>query len=903
MLQVNSRRPSIKRAAHRDSIPGRSFWQAPPAAAFLCLLFLCLSAPSTCRSMEGEKASSGKPSTIVPAGGWITDFEARSALADLKAALGHAVECRDQYERALEEAERPEELLLRFADRMNTWGDFYRAEEIYREHLLQHPFDTGIWMKLASLLRSCERYEEAEGIYRRLLFESPQNHSALLGLARVKRLENRLDAAGRYIEQYLEARPGDHEGVLLAAEIALLRKHHDQALKLYSGIREERTLPVPALLGMGKVRLGQGDPEQEREYFKRAIELDPENVEARFLSAGPERRVTEDFVAALLGERRRSARELEAWAGLYALEGQNKTAIRLYEASLEKDPQYFPSQIGLIEVLAVDHQFDRAVHGFEALAGVFPENRKILMGWARALAWAKRYLESMAIYDLIHALSPEDPVPRKEKARTAAWAKDMDAALEIYDSLLAPPVDQGLASAVAAIAEDSGDEILRQKAHRLADQAETGSVYKGYEAFSEDFEALKADLPSKTRRRVEGELIRLLPAYGIQKGVSLEKRAKHLAWDLRFARSLEAYEELTSFAPGNQEALFDYAQVQCAVGLCDREARTYNRLLELDKQHTLARAALERLEVRKGPSLSPGYSFWNERGRDQLSSIERHRIDLALNVPVHCRFDLRVVGHHFIERPGYTNESIEAQGFTLAINGILNAYLKGEASWTRKSYRDERLDTRDTGHASLWANLRDYAQVGIGYDRTDELYNSFGIEQGIQADSWWMSMASRITRRLDVRATARYLSYNDENSGRQYLLEAGYALTDHPRLFKVAGFAEHRDTRNLNIYQYRDGRLADITHPYWTPTDYYAGGIRLEWHHDLSRLFICGSERHGYNLKLTLGTDTEHNPSVQLTGNWHWDFYKRWTVEVNGLVHRSRSWDAEGLWASIRYRF
>lgn len=901
---MSSKRPSIRTARHLPFLPERLFLPNRLPVAFLCLLFLSLCAlQSRAGTPDTENASSGAPSSLVPAKDRITDFEARLALADLEAAMGRARQCRDQYERALEEAERPEQVLLRFADRMNAWGDFYRAEHIYREHLRQNPFDLEVWLKLASLLRSCERYEEAEGVYRRLIFESPQTHSALLGLARVRRLENRLDSAAFYIEQYLEARPGDREGVLLAAEIALLSKHYDQAIELYSGICEDGVLSVPALLGMGRASLEQGHPEKAREFFEQALDMDPKDVEVRFHLAGPERRNTKDFVAALLRQRHRSARNLETWARLYALEGHNNTAVSLYEASLRQDPSYFPSQMGLAETLAVDHQFERAVREFETLDEVFPENRKVLMGWARTLAWARRYQEAAGRYNLIHELSPGDPVPLKEKARTAAWAKDMDSALETYNRLLAPAVDQGLASAVACIAADSGDQALSQKASRLADRAEKESVYEGYEAFSEDFEAIKDELSPQTRNRIQGELIHLLPAYNIQKGVSLEKRAKHLAWNRRFSRSLEAYEELTRFSPGNQEALFDYAQVQCALGLCDHEAETYNKLLELDSRHSLARTALERLEIRKSPSIAPGYSYWSERGRDRLSSMERHRVDLALNVPVHCRFDLRVEGHHWIERPGYTNEAIEADGFTLGMNAVFNAYLKGEASWTRKSYRDERFEPRHTGHASLWANLRDYAQVGIGYDRTDELYNSFGIEQGTQADSWWLSMASRITRRLDVRAKALYISYNDENAGRQYLLEAGYALTDHPRLFKVAGFVEHRDTNKQNAYHYQGSELIDITHPYWTPTSYYAGGIRLEWHHDLSRLFFCGSEQHGYNLNLTLGTDTEHNPSVQLKGNWHWDFYKRWTLEINGLIHRSRSWDAEGLWANIRYRF
>lgn len=871
--------------------------------ALVCFFFWSLYQPTAAWTGGEENAPSSLTQTIVPSERRITDSEARRALAEVEAMLGHAEKCRDLYARVLAEAGNPEHVLLQFADRMNTWGDFYQAEEIYRGHLRHSPQDERVWLKLASLLRSCERHEEAEGIYRRLILESSKNEAALLGLARVKRLQWQLDEAGRYTERLLEIRPRDPEGLLLKAEIALLGNRREQAFEVYSRLGADSSHMVPALLGMGKVRLEQGDPQKAGVFFELARDLDPESVEARFYCTGPERRETDDFLETLLEEGAESPATLARWAQLYASQGRNKAAVRCYEASLEQDPEYFPSQIGLAETLAVDHQYDRALRAFEGPATTFAKNRKILMGRARTLAWAQRYEESLALYDRIHTLSPSDPVPLREKARTAAWGKRMDAALQTYELLLAPPVDQRLASAVTSTAVESKNEPLRKEASILEDRAEKGSVYQGYEVFSQAFQALKADLPSRTRKRIEQELIRLLPAYNIQKGASLEKQAKHLAWDLRFSRALQAYEELTGFAPGNPEALLDLAQVQCVLGLCNREEQTYQSLLEMDPQHNLVRKAMKRLEIQQSPSLTPRYSLWNESGRDRLSAMERHRVDMALEVPVDCRFNMRVIGHHWIERPGYARESFAADGFTLAADATLNPWLEGEVAWTRKDYRDQGLDTRNTGHARLWANLRDAAKVGVGYERTDELYNLFGLEQGIQADAWWLGISSHITRKLELRGKARYLSYNDHNTGRHYLLEAGYALTDHPRLFKVAGFVEHRDTEKQNAYHYQGEELVNITHPYWTPEDYYTGGIRLEWRHDLSEILLCRSKTHEYNLELTLATDTEHNPSVQLAGGWHWDFLDEWALEVQGLIHRSDLWDAEGLWANISYRF
>jgi hypothetical protein len=193
--------------------------------------------------------------------------------------------------------------------------------------------------------------------------------------------------------------------------------------------------------------------------------------------------------------------------------------------------------------------------------------------------------------------------------------------------------------------------------------------------------------------------------------------------------------------------------------------------------------------------------------------------------------------------------------------------------------------------------------IGMGYDRTDELYNYFGIKQGIQANSWWMSVNSDITHKLEVMGQAKYMSYNDDNDAQRYLLGAGYSFTDHPRIFKVALTGEYRNTKDSDEYHYEDDHLVNITHPYWTPQNYYAGGVTFEWYHDLSKLLFCGSQLHFYDLALTLGTDTESNPSVELRGEWHYEFLNHWTFSITGLIHRSQSWDAEGMWGSIRYQF
>ena len=110
----------------------------------------------------------------------------------------------------------------------------------------------------------------------------------------------------------------------------------------------------------------------------------------------------------------------------------------------------------------------------------------------------------------------------------------------------------------------------------VQDQADNGSVYTGYEYVIDRISEFRS---AANVAALESLRIELLPVYRIQKWAVLESTAKWLAWNKRFVPAMEAYKSLLSFEPGNQEALFDDAQVKCAIGLCDKEAELYQTLM------------------------------------------------------------------------------------------------------------------------------------------------------------------------------------------------------------------------------------------------------------------------------------------------------------------------------------
>lgn len=864
--------------------------------------------PEIGRELVRVYAKTGKTETALRTartmhGAFSQDADFLANLADLEASFGHAEKCRHLYLKALKLTDNREKVLLRFADQMIMWGDFYKAESIYREYLKKNPEAFAVHLKLASLLVTAQRYEEVEGIYRRLLLDRPESEEVILGLIELKFLEKDFSASLRYIEQLLASKPGHPKGILFKGEMLSKTEHYDEAHHGYRRLLEIEPYRQEALLEMGKVYLKQNEHEKAREAFTMAYQMAPQDIEVRYYYAGKDKVTSRGFLKALLEPGRESPMGLVQWARLYASHGFNQIAINCYEAGLKQDPQCFPARMELAETLAIDHQYSRSLESFESFAKEFPSNSKVSISWARVLAWSGRYDQSIELYNKVAKMNPSDPVPQREMARTAAWAKMMEKSKESFEAMWDPPVDKRLLSALEPVQSSVKNRGLEDCCHRIRETCQGGSIYEGYEIFSRELARFQESLSPRHGRRLQNLLVDLLPFYKIQKAAYLENQAKWFAYKERFTRARDAYEALIDFQPGNEEAIFDYAQVHCALGLCDREEEIYERLQAIDPLHSLAGTALDRQRIRRRPSVKSGHSYWEEEGRGELTQIVRHRMNVSLDIPVYCRYHLRVIAQHWLEDPKLRGDSYDARGHSLEIEGIVNPFIKGSLSWTKKYYEDSVLDDNDTGYAKLYLNLRDRARLGFGYERKDELYNDFGVRQGIQADHWWAGLSSRPGPGLELDGHATYINYNDDNEGQLHSISLGYAFTDHPGVIKLIGTAQYRDTKRKNVYCYHGDELVDIIHPYWTPQDYFAGDITLEWHHDLSKLSFCGSQRHSYDVRLSTGTDSDNNKRVGVELKWDYEFHDHWMVNLKAMIDRSSEWDANAFWATVQYRF
>ena len=823
------------------------------------------------------------------------DPEAILGLAQLAADLGRWSTARDLAGRVATNSGSPAGSRLAAADLGNRWGAFRSAAAAWEERLAQAPDDPEAVLAMARSLLARQRLDDARGRVMALLrgaagANPAQKSEALDLLAGIELQAKDFKAAAQAAQASLELQP-DSSARLLHAEALWRSGRQDEAQAEAMALADEPTIRVDSLLLLARIQAARGDTEGARDTSGLVLAARPGEPRARILLGDARGRFPasgEDGPAELLG-----------LGQALAAAGRPDEAATTLRDALAKDPEYDPARPALAEALAAAGRFGEAEDILDGLVRDFPDSDKFQLARARVLAWDRRYAESLDAYAALSRADPGDPVPQREAARVAYWAKDPAHGQELYAVLWSRPVDLELTERLQNLGGPTASDAAVRTWRALAESADSGPAWDGYEAV----QAAKPALAPSEQAAVQAALADLSSEYQAQKAAQTEARSKDMAFSGRFIRAGRTLEELTALEPGNEEALFDLAQARCAQGLCDQEAAAYRRLLDLDPLHTLAGYALERHDLRTFPALGAQWRMWDEEGRGDLARMTRQRGNLWAEAPFwEGRGTIRLGQDHYVEMPRLRGENEEASGQTLKLSGVANEFLSGDGEFSRKDFADSDLDARWLGRASAVLNADDYARLRLSFRREDVLPNDFALRQGIAADTWRAEVSPLLGRRLSARLGAERTRYSDGEAGEAQDAEVGYALTDHPRILKVILSGERRDTAEKTGFFYEGERLIAVRHPYWTPQDYYGGAFTVEWNHDLATDQFCGAPANVYDIKASLGQDTDHNPSLRLEGTWQVELDERWALDLGGMLHESDQWDARAAYLGLSFR-
>ncbi|MGM0439901.1 MAG: tetratricopeptide repeat protein [Chlamydiota bacterium] len=780
-------------------------------------------------------------------------------------------------------------------------GDFYQAEQILRDYLGQHPDDQQAQYELAMVLTDTDRYSAAKAILRQLSRIYPKNLKYLRALAEVSYKEKNFTQAASYASDALDLNPQNPQLLTLLGDAQLRSNHPQKALATYQELQQIEGYQVRALNKIGLLYRRENKLPQAQKAWQQALESNPDDPVARFYLTGTKKASSTEYLEQLLANPKNYHPDLLEWARLYAKEGLYSAAIKVYRHLLEGGYQTLQTSLELSLVYASDGQYQQALNLLDKFEQNYKENYKILLYKARFLSWARQYHESLALYQKLDELNPKDPIPRLEMARVADWAKLYQRSSDYYETLLTPSVDEQLLKFLKNQLSQITSPPFNKDFKQLQ-QTSPKHAYRGFERIMQNYRSGVYKLPKLFQQQLETTLNSLYPAYKFQKKVALEYQSKNLKNNGQLYADLKVLKKLIAFAPNNQEAYFDLAQVQCRLGLCYQARQSYQNLLVVSPNHGLAHETLAKSKLKDNPYLNIGHGYWREGGRGELSGLTRNTSQGSIGIPILCQNQVKLSKIFWHENFQLESDARIADGFSIEVNSRPNTLITTQGSYQHKTYRRQSAPLH-SGYASLYLNLHDKFKPGAGYIKSNMIGNIFSWNQRLQANTYWLSIESIPIRNLTLSGQLRKLKYNDNNKGEHHTLLIKYGLTDHPRILSLQFDGSYRNTDKQNISLFTAGSLTDITHPYWTPQSYTSYAITLEWLHDISKKYVCGLDLHTYNIEITVGNDSEDNKMWKNNISWHYEFLNRWTVDLSGMIHRSRTWDADQLLITCKYRF
>lgn len=769
---------------------------------------------------------------------WSDKANLLSELADAYAELGLYAQCRDLYRQALNVAGLQEEMSIRldFAGRMFLWGDYYQARQYLKQYLNRYPASWQPKVQMADTLVPMQLFTRAKKEYLELLQEVDKGHA--------KNHE-------KHKQQILYK----------LYTLEMVRKDFDRANAYLECIASDSN---KLIFLKGQALFKSGRYQESIKVLKGIKGKSDEQARALVLIGRSKAELGSAEQAADFYARAKALEPDDPEMIFYALGKKTAGSQEFIKDLLQKDLD-IKWLTGWADMYADKGLFEQSITCYEQVLKKAPAYFPARMGLSEVLASKGDYKDSLNILASLHNDFPQSTKISITRARVLGWSRQYQKALEGYFKIL---------------------ERHAQNSRAGLEAARTAYWAKEKEKGDELYEALLT--PEADRHSLQ---------YKQQEKIRLEYRAKQLIWDKRFIPARNKLQELVRIEPGNEEARFDLAQTECVLGLCDQEALTYKRLLDIDPLHSLAQKALKRQKIRSRPDVQLTYSLWDEEGRGELAQIRRSHYGLNIDIPVYCRHKLKLGQSRYLEDPKEHSGSVRAEKTEIGFTSRINAFLALDANIGFKDY-DQDYEDQKTGRLGVGINFWDYAHLNLSAQRENVIANYYSLSQGIQKDFWQADLFLPLTHKNAFRMRQEYIDYSDDNSGLLTRAAWEHALTEHPRQLKFALSGEYRDTRKESQMD-----TEPKTHPYWTPQDYWQTAVTLSFRHDLSRYFFCGSKKHFYELKATSGTDTEDNPSIELSGQWSFEFKRHWGIHLKGMLHESKDWDASSVQVGVEYRF
>jgi tetratricopeptide (TPR) repeat protein len=750
--------------------------------------------------------------------------------------------------------------LLAWAEYHQAVGEYSQGKQIYKTFLSKDESDSEARLALAKLYAFTREDEKAKAEYARVSTESSQARAARRGIVEVLLAQRRFPEALELSRLMVRENPSDGPWRALAAQVLLKSGDLVQADAICREFLNNETRYEPAVaevrLMLGKILLERGKSAEAAAEFEQALAGPYGRVAAGFyglaraqalLGFPDRRRALHEAAVAILGDPR--GRLL--MADQFVADHEDGPAGEFCEAVLVVDRSNLPALIRLADIRQRQASFTadiaQAVAVCDTILHLSPKNVRGLLALARSLTIVKKYSRATATYEELIVVDADFTVPKRERARVLFSDNAYASAVAAYAELEHAPIQELLRIEAGEKPSKTPPYLMPYLVQRTSADILHGEI-GGMLPPPADVESL-----APFQRVLHESAARTAEA----SGAALEGKAKYLK-NWRNYTATPIYQQLLMQEPANTEAAFDLAQIYSAQRHTVKAINTYNELLQIDPLHRDGIVARERASLERQPQGLFDFSYFGQRGRDNLAAIDRTLYRTAARLPFRDEDE-------YVEA-AFTRAHYDPVGGPAIDGNILTsrAQVKIHERWL--FYGQVNFESYDRGGFSDRVTFNTGGKV----EPCDELRlfaNGFlenvvesagSIDQDIYRGGIRVGGDIRPARRWDLGGEYMVAVYSDKNTVNSFRLYNEVILCFLPRQLKFVTTIDYMAYAHQSIQNQNDPNNSLLAvHPYFAPAGFALYEGRLEWLHYFSRDYFAHSNVCYYGLQAGLAWDNQ----------------------------------------------
>jgi tetratricopeptide (TPR) repeat protein len=311
------------------------------------------------------------------------------------------------------------------------------ALEIANAAVATHRDSVGAYALLGRVQAARKQKEEAIAAYQEIVRLNPLATDARIALARLQLASGRTDSSVDMAEAAVRAQPQNPDAQLALVQALLVRGDVDRAAQELAGLKARFPQSAAVHVQLGVLAGRRHQPAEARAEFERALQLQPQSLEAvaGLVALNLSLRQVDDarnLVDAAVKRLGAPPAALMLAARTYASTGDLTTAERHLRQVVAMDPAYLAAYGLLGQLYARQGKLDAAVTEFEALAQRQPKPVAALTMIGMIRQAQGNRADAQQRFERVMQLDPEAPVA----ANNLAWmyaenGGNLDVALQL----------------------------------------------------------------------------------------------------------------------------------------------------------------------------------------------------------------------------------------------------------------------------------------------------------------------------------------------------------------------------------------------------------------------------------------------------------------------------------------